>query len=64
MEELKTTENSIAFARQHYNDIVMQYNYKIKAFPWIFVAPMMNLSKREYFEIENEEEKEAPEVKF
>ena len=64
MEELRTTENSIAFARQHYNDSVMKYNYKIKAFPWVIVAPMMNLSKVEYFEIENEEEKKAPEVKF
>ncbi len=64
MEELKTTENSIAFARQHYNDSVMKYNYKIKAFPWVLIAPTMNLTKRDYFEVETEEERKAPEVKF
>ena len=38
MEELKTTENKIAFARQHYNDSVMSYNNKREMFPSSIIA--------------------------
>jgi len=64
MEELRTTENQISFARQHYNDSAQQLNYKLKAFPWVLVAPMMNLKRREYFKITEEGDKKAPEVNF
>ncbi len=60
-EELTTTENQIAFARQFYNDIVMRYNTKIQSFPSNLIAGMFGFKPEEFFEIP-EEEKEAPEV--
>jgi len=60
-EELTTTENQIAFARQFYNDIVMRYNTKIQSFPSNLIAGMFGFRPKEFFEIP-EEEKEAPEV--
>ena len=62
MEELRTTENGIAFARQHYNDTVMALNYKIEAFPWKMLAPGMGLVKRAPFELKEMEQREAPKV--
>ncbi|MBD3169173.1 MAG: LemA family protein [candidate division Zixibacteria bacterium] len=63
-EELTSTENKIAFARQGYNDQVLFYNNKIQMFPSNILAGMFNFGKREYFEIEDRGEREAPEVKF
>jgi len=60
-EELTTTENQIAFARQFYNDIVMRYNTKIQSFPTNLIAGMFGFKPEEFFEIP-EGEKEAPEV--
>lgn len=53
-EELANTENKIAFARQFYNDIVMQYNAKQQRIPDVFVARLMNLTPKEYYPIEEE----------
>jgi LemA protein len=53
-EELTNTENKIAFARQFYNDIVMQYNAKQQRIPDMFVARMMNLTPKEYYPVEEE----------
>ncbi len=55
MEELKTTENRIAFARNNYNSAVADYNYRISAFPWIIVAFLMGLKKEEFFKAQEEE---------
>jgi LemA protein len=63
-EELTSTENKIAFARQSYNDQVLFYNNKIEMFPSNVIAGMFNFSGEEFFEIENEAEKEAPKVQF
>ncbi len=63
-EELTSTENKIAFARQAYNDETMFYNNKIEMFPSNIVAGMFNFKQAEFFEIENKEEKNAPQVKF
>jgi LemA protein len=63
-EELTSTENKIGFARQFYNDQVLGYNNKIEMFPSNIVAGMFNFEKREFFEIEDDEEREVPEVKF
>lgn len=62
-EELASTENKISFARQFFNDTVLNYNNKIQTFPNNIIAGMFNFSKEEYFEIP-EVEKNAPEVKF
>uniref|UniRef100_A0A7C4YEF2 LemA family protein n=1 Tax=Caldisericum exile TaxID=693075 RepID=A0A7C4YEF2_9BACT len=53
-EELANTENKITFARQFYNDVVMQYNAKQQRIPDVFIARMMNLTPKEYYPIEKE----------
>lgn len=63
-EELASTENKIAFARQHYNSTVQQYNTRLQVFPDNVLAGMMNFQRREFFELEEEEQRQAPEVKF
>lgn len=63
-EELTSTENKIGFARQFYNDSVMQFNNKTEMFPSNIVAGMFNFAKSEFFEIETPEEREVPKVKF
>jgi LemA protein len=62
-EELSSTENKIAFARQFYNDVVMDYNATIQQFPQTIIASMFNFKAREFFTAPAEE-KEAPKVKF
>ena len=63
-ETLTSTENKIAFARQGYNDQVLFYNNKIQMFPSNIIAGMFNFAKRDFFEIENEAEREVPKVSF
>jgi len=62
-EELSATENKIAFARQFYNDVVMDYNATIQQFPQTIIASMFNFKVRDFFTAPAEE-KEAPKVKF
>ena len=63
-EELSSTENKIAFSRQAYNDSVMTYNTKREQFPAIIFAEMFGFSQAELFEVDNEEERNAVQVKF
>ncbi|MDH3196941.1 MAG: LemA family protein [Candidatus Krumholzibacteria bacterium] len=63
-EELTSTENRIAFARQSYNDQVLFYNNKIEMFPSNIIAGMFNFAGEEFFEIEDASEREAPKVQF
>jgi len=63
-EELTSTENKIAFARQYYNDEVRLYNTKIQVVPSNIVASLAGFQKREFFEIGDIAEKEPPQVKF
>ena len=57
-EELSSTENKIAFARQFYNDVVMEWNTKISVIPSNIVASMFGMNKeREYFQIAETERK-------
>ncbi len=51
MEELSTTENRIAFARQFYNDSVMAMNNAVETFPSNIVAGMFNFTRGTYFEV-------------
>jgi LemA protein len=62
-EELTTTENRIAFSRQHYNDSVMTYNNATQVFPRNIIAGMFNFKAAEFFETP-EAEREAVQVKF
>ena len=63
-EELTSTENKVAFARQAYNDSVMGYNTAREVFPSVLIAGMFNFLPATLFEIENAAEKEAPKVSF
>lgn len=63
-EELTHTENNISFARQHYNDMTMTYNTKIQQFPAVIIANFHNFKQRDFFEVENAEERKAPNVSF
>lgn len=62
--ELSDTENKIQAARRFYNGNVRDLNTKILVFPDSIVASILNIQKREFFEIEEQAEKEKPEVKF
>jgi LemA protein len=64
MEELTSTENKVAFARQAYNDSVMAYNTQRETFPTNMIAGTCNFGPAELFVIEKPEEKEAPKVSF
>ena len=64
-EELASTENRIAFARQHYNDEVMAYNVKREVFPSSLVAGCFNFAPASLLEsTQSEAERAAPQVKF
>jgi LemA protein len=64
MEELKSTENKIAFARQYYNDIVTTYNTKLQTFPSSIMAGIGGFKPREMFELENTAERDPVKVQF
>ena len=63
-EELTSTENRIGFARQHYNDSVMTYNTKLEQFPDNVIAGVFNFKQGEFFELTDEQQREAPQVAF
>lgn len=63
-EELRSTENKVAFARQAYNDAVMRYNTARESFPTNMVAGMFSFQEASLFEIESPEERAAPSVSF
>ncbi len=63
-EELTSTENKIGFARQHFNDTVATYETSRMQFPGSIVAGAFGFTKREYFELKDEAQREAPKVSF
>jgi len=63
-EELTTTENKVAFARQAYNDSVMQYNILCESFPNNFFVTWFSFQQAELLEIEDEAKREVPQVSF
>ena len=63
-EELSSTENKIGFARQHYNRTAAQYNEAMAVFPANVVAGMFSFQAMEFFELEDEAQREAPKVQF
>lgn len=64
MEELSSTENKIGFARQAYNDAVMEYNIAREKFPNVLIAGPFNFQEAALFEITSDEEKKAVKVSF
>jgi LemA protein len=63
-EELSTTENKVSFARQFYNDNVRSLNTAVKTIPTSFFAPIAKVSAREFYEVEDPQSRQAPNVKF
>ena len=63
-EELTSTENRIAFARQHYNDSVMAYDNGRQEFPGVLIAGLFNFKGEPYWKIDQVAEREAPQVSF
>ncbi|WFE20884.1 LemA family protein [Solwaraspora sp. WMMD937] len=63
-EELTSTENRVAFARQAYNDAVMGYNNKRERFPGSIVASMFSFSPAALFEVDDPQQRQAPQVNF
>ena len=63
-EELTSTENKIGFARQYYNDSVMKYNTRIQSVPTNIAASMFNFQQEDFFELEDQAEREVPQVTF
>ena len=57
-EELSTTENKVAFARQFYNDSVMTYNNKVESFPSNIIAGVFNFIKASMLTLPREQEKQ------
>ncbi|MDR1484751.1 MAG: LemA family protein [Planctomycetaceae bacterium] len=63
-EELTSTENKISFARQAYNDSVMNYNTQREIFPANIIASIFNFNNATLFEVTTESERETPKVTF
>ncbi len=62
-EELTATEGRVAYARQFYNDSVLEYNNKLQQFPTMYFARILKFDRREYFEAD-EAARTAPTVEF
>lgn len=63
-EELSSTENKITFARQSFNDAVMNYNTAREKFPNIMFANMFGFQPARLFEVDTTEERQAPQISF
>ncbi|KPJ85543.1 hypothetical protein AMJ57_02790 [Parcubacteria bacterium SG8_24] len=63
-DDLKDAEDKIQAARRFYNANVRDFNTKIQVFPNNLIAAQLKFQKYEFFEIGNEEEREAVQVKF
>lgn len=63
-EELSSTENKVAFARQFYNDNVRSLNSAIKTFPSSLFANSAKVTARPFYEVDDPEDRKAPTVKF
>ncbi len=63
-EELSTTENKIAFARQYYNESVRALNEAIVTLPSMLFVGIAGVSKREFYEVPNEAARAVPDVGF
>ena len=63
-DELATTENKVAFSRQFYNDTVRSLNTAIKTIPTSFFAGLAKVSEREFYEVQDPQDRKVPNVKF
>ena len=63
-EELSTTENKVAFARQFYNDTVRALNTAVKTIPTSFFVGFAKITEREFYEVEDPQDRKTPKVTF
>ena len=63
-DELATTENKVAFSRQFYNDNVRSLNQSVKTFPTNLFTGFANVDAREFYEVEDPQDRNAPKVQF
>jgi LemA protein len=63
-DELSNIEEQIQLARRYYNAVVRDLNTKIETVPSNIIANMFHFEKKEYFELDSEEERQTPEVSF
>ncbi|NLD26986.1 MAG: LemA family protein [Acholeplasmataceae bacterium] len=64
MKQLKETEDKISFSRQFYNDTVLAYNDRTELFPTNIIANMFKFKPAQFFEVNNEAQREAPKISF
>lgn len=64
MEELGNTENLIAFARQAYNDAVMNYNSSLEKFPANLFAGIFGFSEGVFLKVSSDDKRSAPKIKM
>jgi LemA protein len=62
--ELAETENRVAVSRQVYNDTVLTYNNTVQTFPGLVVAGPFGFTIREFFDVEDQAQREPPVVAF
>ncbi len=63
-EDLSDVENKLAAARRYFNSATKDYNIAVQQFPSVIVARIAGFTTYEYFEIDNPEEKNTPNVEF
>ncbi len=62
--QLTDTENKVSVSRQVYNDTVLTFNNAIQTFPAVILANSFGFTRREFFEVDQAAEREAPHVSF
>ena len=62
--EIAETENRIAVSRQVYNDTVLTFNNAIQTVPGVLVAGPFGFATRDFFDVEDDAQREAPQVSF
>ena len=62
--QLADIENDIEMARRYYNGTARNLNIKVESFPSNFVAGMFHFTQAEFFEIEDQKDRQIPQVKF
>lgn len=63
-EALQTVEDEIQMSRRYYNGAVRNLNIQVESFPSNFIANAFKFIKAQYFELENEADRQVPNVKF
>ena len=63
-EELATTENKVGFSRQFYNENVRALNTAVATIPSSFFAGFAKVSEREFYEVDDPQDRKAPKVTF